>query len=82
MNIIQVINKNLHEIKNEILLYYVGEFEKVGNLRVSDQLRQTHIRFRNIDDFESYINSIDEEYDAEDAIFNGYNYEINTPKFN
>ena len=46
----------------------------VGNLKVSDQIRQTHIRFRNIDDFEAYINAIDEGYDAEDAIFKGYNY--------
>ena len=35
------------------------------------QVRQTHIRFRKIDDYESYINAIDEGYDAEDAIFNG-----------
>ena len=35
------------------------------------QVRQTHIRFRKTDDYESYINAIDEGYDAEDAIFNG-----------
>ena len=46
----------------------------VGNLKVGDQIRQTHIRFRNMDDFEAYINSIDEGYDAEDPIFNGCNY--------
>ena len=44
----------------------------VGKLKVGDQIRQTHNRFRKMDDFESYINSIDERYDAEDAIFNGY----------
>ena len=54
----------------------------VGNLRVGDQIRQTYIRFRNMDDFETYINSIDEGYDAEDAIFNGHIYKINTPIFN
>ena len=53
----------------------------VGNLKISDQIRQTHVRFRNKDDFEAYINSIDEEYDADDCIFNGYIYKINTPKF-
>ena len=74
LNKIQVIDKNLHEIKNEILLDYVGEFEMVGNLKVSDQIRQTHIRFGKMDDFEAYINAIDEGYDAEDAIFNGYIY--------
>ena len=71
LNKIEVINKNLHEIKNEILLDYVGEFEMVGNLKVGDQVRQTHIRFRNIEDYGAYINAIDEGYDAEDAIVNG-----------
>ena len=72
INQVHVIDKNLHEIKNEILRDYVGEFEMVRNLKVGDQIRQTHTRSRNIDDFESYINSIDEGYDAEDSIFNGY----------
>ena len=40
----------------------------VISLKVGDEIRQTHIRFRNIDDYESYINAIDEGYDAEDAI--------------
>ena len=35
-----------------------------------------------MDDFEAYINAIDEVYDAEDAIFNGYIYKLNTPQFN
>ena len=72
LNKIQVVNKNLHEIKQEKLQDSTGEFEMVGTLKVGDQIRQTHIRFRNMDDFESYINAIDEGYDAEDAIFNGY----------
>ena len=29
----------------------------VGNLKVGDQIRQTHSRFRNMDHFEAYINS-------------------------
>ena len=78
---IQVNNKNSHEIKNEILLDYVGAFEMVGNLKVGDQIRQTNIRFRKMDDFEAYINAIDEGYDAEDVIFKGHIYEINTPQF-
>ena len=32
-----------------------------------------------MDDFEAYINSIDEGYDADDCIFNGYIYKIDTP---
>ena len=79
---IQVANENLHEIKREILQDYTGEFEIVGLLEVGNQIRQTHNRFRNIDDFESYINSIDERYDADDSIFNGYIYKLNTPQFN
>ena len=81
MNKIQFVNKNLHKIKNEISGDYTGEFETVGSLKVGDQIRQTHIRFREIDDYESYINSIDEGYDAEDAICNGYIYKLNTPQF-
>ena len=79
---IQVVNKKLHEIKQKILLDYTGEFEMVGNLKVGDQIRQTHIRFGNIADYETNINSFDERYDAEDAIFDGFNFKINTPQFN
>ena len=82
LNKIEVIDKKLHEIKNEILLDYNGEFEMVGNLKVGDQIRQTNIRFRNISDYEAYINAIDVDYDSEDSIFNGYIYKINTPQFN
>ena len=82
MNKIQVIDKNIHEIRNEILLDYVGAFEMVGNIKVGDQIRQSNIRFRNMDDFEAYINSIDERYDADDCIFNGYIYKLDTPHFN
>ena len=53
LNKIQVFNNNLHEIKNEILLDSVGAFEMVGNLKVGDQIRQTKIRFRKMDDYES-----------------------------
>ena len=60
---------------------YVGEIEMVGNLKVCDQIRQTHIRFRNMDDFEAYFNAFDEGYDAEVAIFNGYIYKLDTPQY-
>ena len=79
---IQVVNKKLHEIKNEILNEYTNAFEMVGNLKVGDQIRGTHNKFRNNNDYEAYINSIDEGYDAEDSIFNGYLYKIITPQFN
>ena len=82
LNKIQVIDKNLHGIKNEILLGYGDAFEMVGNSKVGDQVHQTNIRLRNIDDFESYINSIDQDYDSDDSIFNGYFYKLDTPEFN
>ena len=82
MNKIQVVNKNLYEIKQKISMDYTGEIEMVGNLKVGDQIRQTLIRFRNIADYEAYINAIDERYDAEDAIFNGYIYKNDTAQFN
>ena len=82
LNKIQVIDKNLHEIKYEILQDYDGTFEMVGTLLVGDQVRQTHIRFRKMIDFETYIDKIDDGYDADDAIFNGYIYKIDTPIFN
>ena len=53
----------------------------VGNLKVGDQIRKTHIKFRNVNDYEAYINAIDEGYDAEDNVFNGYIYKLNTPQF-
>ena len=79
---IHVVNSNLHEIKQEIIVDYTGEFEMVGSLRVGDQIRQTHIRFRNVSDYEAYINSIDEAYDAEDAVFYDDIYNLNTPRIN
>ena len=82
LNKIEVIDKNIHDNKNETLINYVGAVEMVGNLKVGDQIRQTNIRFRKMDDFEACINAIDESYDAEDAIFNGHIYKINTPHFN
>ena len=82
MNKFKVIDKNLHEIESEILLDYVGAFEMVGNLKVGDQIGQTNFRFRNMDDFEAYINAIDHDYESEDALFNGYSYKLDTPQFN
>ena len=82
LNKIHVVKKNLHEIKQEILVDYVGEFEMVGSLKVGDQIRQTDIRFRNISEYEAYNKAIDQDYESEDAIFNGHIYKINTPQFN
>ena len=61
---------------------YTGGFEIVGRLKVDNQIRQTHFRFRNINDYEAYINAIDQSYYSEDAIFKGYIYKLNTPQLN
>ena len=61
---------------------YVGEFEMDGDLKVGDQIRQTVTRFKNMDNFEAYISYIDQDYDSEDAIFNGSIYNLDTPQFN
>ena len=53
----------------------------VGELSIADHICQTHIRFRNITDYESYINAIDQDYESEDAIFNIYIYKRDTPHF-
>ena len=81
-NKIQVVGKNLQEIKNKILRDYAVEFRMVRKLTVVDQITETHMSFRNITDYEVYINSIDDGYDAEDATCNSYIYKISTLQFN
>ena len=82
LNKFQVADKNLHEIKQEKLIDYTGEFEMVGRLKVGDQIRQTHNKFRNVAEYASFINAIDQDYDSEDALFNCYIHKIDTPQFN
>ena len=79
---IEVFYKNLLEIETEELRDYEADFEMLGSLKVGNQNRQTHIRFRKIDDYESFITSVDEDYVAEDAIFNVSIYNLDTPQFN
>ena len=50
---------NLHEIKSEILEDHTGDFELIGSMLVGDVEQKTNNRFKNVDDFESYINAID-----------------------
>ena len=82
LNKIHVVDKNLHETKQEILIDYTGELEMVGNLKVGGRFHQTHIRIRIIADYEAYINAIDQDYDSDDVVFNCYIYKIKTPNFN
>ena len=48
-------NFNLHEIEIEILQDYTGKFELNGLLIIGTSEHKTNIRFKNMDDFESYI---------------------------
>ena len=43
---------------------------------------KTNIRFKNMNDFGSYLNAIDIDYDSEDVIFTGYVFKLKTPQFN
>ena len=72
----------MHEIKNEILQGYTGDFELNGLMIIGPIEHKTNIRLKNMDDFESYINAIDVDYDSEDVIFTGYIYKLNIPQFN
>ena len=81
-NKIYVNNLNLHEIRNEILQGYTGDFELNGLMIIGPIEHKTNIRFKNMDDFESYINAIDIDYDSEDVTFTGYVYKLNTPQVN
>ena len=73
---------NLHEIKNEILEDYTGDFELIGSMLVGEVEQKTNIRFKNVDDFESYFNAIDNSgYGSEDVFFTGWLYKLNTPEF-
>ena len=65
---------NLHETKSKILLDFKGEFELSASIVIGPVERKTNIRFRNMDDFESYINPIDIDYDSEDVLITGYVY--------
>ena len=72
----------LHEIKNEILKDYTGDFELIGSMLVGEIEQKTNIRFKNVDDFERYNNAIDNSgYDTEDVIFTGWLYKLNTLEF-
>ena len=78
---IYVNNFNLHEIKNEILQDYTGDFELNRKMIIGPIEHKTNIRFKKMDDFEKYINAIDVDYDSEDVTFTGYVYKLNTPHF-
>ena len=73
---------NLHEIKNEILENYTGDFGLIGSMLIGELKQKTNIRFKNVDDFQNCINAIyNAGYDSDDVIFTVWLYKINTPEF-
>ena len=82
LNRLPLIDKNLHENKNEIWGYYTSDIEMIVTSKNVDQNGETQIRFNNNKGCETYINSIDQKYESEDSIFNGLKYKLITPEFN
>ena len=55
----------------------------IGSMFIGEMEQKTNFTFKNVDDFESYFNAIDDAgYDSEDVIFTGWLYKLNTPEFN
>ena len=50
---------NLHETKIELLEVYTGDFELIGSMIIGEIEQKPNIRFKNVDDLETYINAID-----------------------
>ena len=59
---------NLQEIENDILGRYEGDLEMVADLFIGENFGKTHMRFRNISDYEASFNAIFITYDSEDSI--------------
>ena len=73
---------NLHQIKSEILEDASGNFQPIGSMLIGEIERKTNVRFKSVDDFETYINDTDNSiYDSDDVIFTGWLYKLNTPEF-
>ena len=64
---VYVIGLNPYEIKNEISIHYKGDIELNGLMFIGPIGHKTIIRFKKMNDFESYINAIDFDYDSEDV---------------
>ena len=69
------------KFKKKILQGYTGDFELNGLMLKGPVEHKTDIRFTNMDNFDSYKNAIDIDFDRKDVTFTGYVYKINTPQF-
>ena len=66
---------NLYEIENESLHDYTGDFEIIGSMLIGEIDQKTKNWFKKFDDFETYIDAIDNSgYDSDDVIFTGWLY--------
>ena len=72
---------NLHDIKAEYLLDYTGDFELNGSMAIGSVEDKINTRFRNMDDFESFIKAIDFDYDGKDVTFTMFVCKLSTPQF-
>ena len=54
----------------------------IGYMLIGQIKQKTNITFKKFDDFEAYINALDDDYDSEDVIFTGWLYIFKTPDFN
>ena len=82
LNKILVIDKIFNEIKQEILRDYAGEFEMVENYQLQIMFGKLTLDLELLLTFESYINAIGQDYQFEDAVFNGYICRIKNALFN
>ena len=71
-NQLYVNSLNLYEIKREILLNYKADFGLNGSMVMGPVEHKTKIGFKNLEDFEGFINAIDIDYDNEDVTFTGW----------
>ena len=71
---------NVHEIRDKLNDKNRG-FELVGHITINGIKKKTNIRFKNMNDFETYIEKIDEKYDGEDVVFEGDAFQLPQPEF-
>ena len=68
--------------KNDNLEDYTYDFELIASMLIGEVEQRTNIRYKNIDDFEIYVDAIDVGYDSEDVIFKTRLSKLNTFEFN
>ena len=54
----------------------------IGSMLIGEIEYKANIRFKNVDNYENYIDAIDVDDDSEAVIFTGWLRNLNTPEFN